>query len=205
MEENDSRKISEKSKLVYREMKKHNMDSDMIQMNMNYLLVNLAHLGMAQDESLNQNEIIQYIRENAFETNMARSSQQNFEKFMQEYGEYLSELRRNVSKGVLCNVEKEIKEHYQENITLKGLSQKYFINSAYLGQMFRKQYGISFKTYLNNYRIEKAAEYLLRTDDKIYLVAEKVGYHDLDYFINKFISVKGCTPTNYRKKSRGYL
>ena len=85
---------------------------------------------------------------------------------MQEYGEYLSELRRNVSKGVLCNVEKEIKEHYQENITLKGLSQKYFINSAYLGQMFRKQYGISFKTYLNNYRIEKAAEYLLRTDDK---------------------------------------
>ena len=55
------------------------MDSDMIQMNMNYLLVNLAHLGMAQDESLNQNEIIQYIRENAFETNMARSSQQNFE------------------------------------------------------------------------------------------------------------------------------
>lgn len=205
VEENDSRKISEKSKLVYREMKKHNMDSDMIQMNMNYLLVNLAHLGMAQDESLNQNEIIQYIRENAFETNMARSSQQNFEKFMQEYGEYLSKLRRNVSKGVLCNVEKEIKEHYQENITLKGLSQKYFINSAYLGQMFRKQYGISFKTYLNNYRIEKAAEYLLRTDDKIYLVAEKVGYHDLDYFINKFISVKGCTPTNYRKKSRGYL
>ena len=63
--------------------------------------------------------------------------------------------------------------------------------------MFRKQYGISFKEYLNNYRIEKAAEYLLHTDDKIYQIADKVGYKDLDYFINKFIAVKGCTPVSY--------
>ena len=56
--------------------------------------------------------------------------------------------------------------------------------------------------YLNNYRIERAAEILLRTDDKIYLVAEEVGYRDLDYFINRFIQSKGCTPTTYRKKTR---
>ncbi|MFR1368882.1 MAG: hypothetical protein ACLSA0_01475 [Eisenbergiella massiliensis] len=31
---------------------------------------------------------------------------------------------------------------------------------------------------------------------------EKVGYHDLDYFINKFIALKGCTPARFRKKSR---
>ena len=72
----------------------------------------------------------------------------------------------------------------------------------YLGQMFRKKYGVSFKEYLNNYRIERAAEILLRTDDKIYLVAEEVGYRDLDYFINRFIQSKGCTPTTYRKKTR---
>ncbi|MFR3723743.1 MAG: hypothetical protein ACLTWN_15660 [Blautia producta] len=33
-------------------------------------------------------------------------------------------------------------------------------------------------------------------------MADKVGYRDLDYFINKFIAVKGCTPTNYRKKAK---
>ena len=63
-------------------------------------------------------------------------------------------------------------------------------------------FGVSFKEYLNNYRIERAAEILLRTDDKIYLVAEEVGYRDLDYFINRFIQSKGCTPTTYRKKTR---
>ena len=44
---------------------------------------------------------------------------------------------------------------------------------------------------------------MLRTDEKIYFIGEKVGYKDLDYFINKFIAIKGCTPTNYRKKSKG--
>ena len=103
----------------------------------------------------NQDEIIQYIRSNVFENSTLRGGQENFCCFMQEYGEYLGELRKNTSHGVLGCVEKEIREHYQENITLKEFSKKYFVNSAYLGQMFRKQYGISFKEYLNNYRIEK--------------------------------------------------
>lgn len=200
VEENNAEKILEKGRVVYQELNQQNVDLEMTQMNMNYLLVNLAHLGLGQDESLNQDEIIQYIRSNVFENSALRGGQENFCRFMQEYGEYLGELRKNTSHGVLRCVEKEIREHYQENITLKEFSKKYFVNSAYLGQMFRKQYGISFKEYLNNYRIEKAAEYLLHTDDKIYQIADKVGYKDLDYFINKFIAVKGCTPTNYRKK-----
>lgn len=202
VEENDALKIQEKAGIVYCELNQKKMDLEMTQMNMNYLLVNLAYLGLAQDESLNQDEIIQYIRKNVFENSMLRGSRENFQKFMQEYGEYLSELRKHVSTGVLSSIEKEIKERYQENLTLKEFSKKYFVNSAYLGQIFRKQYGVSFKEYLNRCRVEKAAEYLLHTDDKIYQVADKVGYRDLDYFINKFIAIKGCTPTNFRKKAK---
>ena len=95
-----------------------------------------------------------------------------------------------------------IREHYAQNLTLKDLGLKYYINSAYLGQLFRKTYGVSFKDYLNNYRIEMAASLLLHTDLKNYEIMEKVGYHDLDYFINKFIAMKGCTPARFRKKSR---
>lgn len=64
-------------------------------------------------------------------------------------------------------VEKEIKENYAANLTLKGLSEKYYVNSAYLGQLFRKKYGLSFKDYLNNFRMEQAAGLLIRTDKKI--------------------------------------
>ena len=38
--------------------------------------------------------------------------------------------------------------------------------------------------------MERAADLLLHTDKKIVEIAEEVGYHDLDYFVNRFILVK---------------
>ena len=86
-----------------------------------------------------------------------------------------------------------------KNLTLKGMSQKYYVNSAYLGQLFKKKYGVSFREYLNNCRIDEAARLLTTTNDKIYAIARAVGYQDLDYFIERFIAAKGCTPSSYRK------
>lgn len=202
VEENDRQKTEAAVDEIYEEMNIAGMNKELIQMNMNYLLYRLVQLAIEQDASVNQDEILQYIRENAFETHMIRGSKNHFKQFVLEYADYLGQLRRNVSRGVLANVEEDIRKNFAQNITLKELSKKYFVNSAYLGQMFRKQYGVSFKEYLNRFRIEKATEILLRTDEKVYLVAEEVGYHDLDYFINRFIQIKGCTPTSYRKKAR---
>ena len=84
----------------------------------------------------------------------------------------------------------------------KELGKKHFVNSAYLGQLFHKKYNQSFKDYLNNVRIEKATLLLIHTDKKIYEIADSVGYRDLDYFINRFISMKGCTPARFRKQNR---
>ena len=87
-----------------------------------------------------------------------------------------------------------------KKLSLKYLSEKYYVNSAYLGQIFKKQYNISFKDYLNAYRIERAAELLKRSDEKIYKIAEKVGYSNTDYFISKFVQLKEKTPLQYRKQ-----
>lgn len=202
IEQNEDQQMTESATEIYREMNECGMDPELIKMNMNYLLLQLVHLAMEQDESINQEEILSYIRENAFDRKMIRGSVIHFIRFIRDYSDYLCQLRKKVSRGVLAEVEEEIKLHYAENLTLKDLSKKYYVNSAYLGQLFRKQYGISFKDYLNQYRIEKATEILIRTDDKVYNVAGEVGYRDLDYFINKFILAKGCTPTSYRKKMR---
>ena len=42
---------------------------------------------------------------------------------------------------------------------------------------------------------------LIESDQKIYQIAEAVGYKDVDYFVNRFIAVKGCTPAKFRKQS----
>ena len=111
------------------------------------------------------------------------------------------QLSSQTSRGILPEIEREIQERYAENLTLKELGKKYFVNSAYLGQLFHKKYNQSFRDYLNSVRIEKAAALLLHSDKKIYEIAESVGYRDLDYFINRFIASKGCTQARFRKQN----
>jgi len=199
IEQNDRSAIYKSVDEFYDEMSKAVFSEKMISMNTNYLLFQLLHLATRQDETVRQDEIMFYMNEHISETELSKGNRAYLRKFACEYAEYLVQLRQNVSFGVLAKVEKEICEHYAENLTLRELGQKYYVNSSYLGQIFRKQYGQSFKDYLSNYRVCKAAELLLKTDKKISQIAEEVGYLDTDYFVNKFIERKGCTPSKYRK------
>ena len=96
-------------------------------------------------------------------------------------------------------VEKEVRDNYATNITLKSLSEKYYVNSAYLGQLFRKKYGQSFKDYLNNYRMERAAELLRDSSLSVLGVAQSVGYGSASQFTAAFRRQYGMTPAKYRK------
>ena len=200
IEQNNHMEIRKAVEQFYEEMSQMGMNAERMNLNINYLLFQLIHLASEQDNDVNQEEILRLISESSFENGILRGSKAHMARFACEYGDYLSQLRKNVSRGVLGMVEKEIKENYAANLTLKGLSEKYYVNSAYLGQLFRKKYGLSFKDYLNNFRMEQAAGLLIRTDKKIVQIAEEVGYHDLDYFVNRFIQVKGCTPARFRKQ-----
>lgn len=184
------------------EMDKLDRTRETVTMNLNWLIFRLINLAAEQDESVNQDEVLSYISTSVSKEKIIRGSRSHMRKFACEYAEYLVQLRKNVSKGILTEIENEIKEHYAENLTLRELGQKYYINSSYLGQIFRKRYGQSFKNYLNSYRIKEAASQLIRTDKKISQVAEDVGYHDLNYFISRFIEQEGCTPSRYRKSVR---
>ncbi|MCR4566852.1 MAG: response regulator [Pseudobutyrivibrio sp.] len=183
----------------YEVMQKTGVTESTMNLNINYLLFQLIHLASELDSEVNQEEILRMISENTSEEGKSRGSKNHLCRMTYAYGEYLTQLRKNASKGVLGEIEEEVKKNYASNLTLKELSEKYFVNSAYLGQLFRKKYGCSFKDYLNNHRVEEAAKLLRKSDMKIYEVAEAVGYKDVDYFVNKFIDSKGCTPTKYKK------
>ena len=54
--------------------------------------------------------------------------------------------------------------------------------------------------------MEQAVELLLTTDDKTYVIAEKVGYADPNYFSYAFKKQYGMAPSKYRTgklKERG--
>lgn len=202
IEQNSRVEIIKSVDLFYQEMNSMGVTGEIMTLNINYMLFQLIHLATEGDGDINQEEILRIISESTFEEGIMRGSKAHLSRFACEYGDYLAQLRKNCARGVLGSIEKEIKEHYAENLTLKEFSEKYYVNSAYLGQLFRKQYNQSFKDYLNNYRMEQAAIRLVRTDEKIYQIAEAVGYHDLDYFVNRFILTKGCTPVKFRRQAR---
>lgn len=201
IEQNDHIQIRQKVDAFYDEMQNIGVTGETMNLNINYLLFQLIHLASEQDDDVNQEEILRLISENTFEEGIMRGSRTHLIRTTCEYGDYLAQLRQNVSRGVLGEVEKEIRKNFAKNLTLKELSERYFINSAYLGQLFRKKYGCSFKDYLNQLRMDEAAKLLLRTDQKIYQIAEAVGFKDVDYFVNRFIVVKGCTPAKFRKQA----
>lgn len=102
--------------------------------------------------------------------------------------------------GILEAVLGFINHHYDQDLKLKTLAQKFGYNSSYLGQIFSQKYGVSFNDYLHKVRIEKAMELLLYGDYKIYEIANLVGYANVDYFHIKFREHAGTTPAKYRKR-----
>ncbi|WP_276354394.1 response regulator [Cohnella caldifontis] len=92
-----------------------------------------------------------------------------------------------------------IHRRYQENLKLETLAEALGYNSSYLGKLFKSVTGESFNTYLDKVRIGKAME-LLEQGMKVYQVAERVGYSNVDYFHAKFRKYVGTSPTAYRKK-----
>lgn len=124
------------------------------------------------------------------------------EELIQSYEKaYFAKSRKgnDTVNNLLLQIEQEVNEHYMEELSLKTLSEKYFMNSAYLGQLFKKEYGVFFKDYLNSVRIKKAAKLLLQSNRKIYQIAKDVGYNNTDHFINTFTKEMGVTPSRYRK------
>ena len=201
VEQNDITEINRSVDVLYDETLDRGMSTDVFDLNLNYLLFRLIHLAVEQDESVDQEEVLSYISDNVYESGEIRGSRTHLKRFAISYAEYLVQLRKNVSRGILQEIEREIRANFADNLTLKDLSRKYYVNSSYLGQLFKKKYDQSFKDYLCSVRISEAASMLLKTDEKIPVIAEKVGYKDTDYFIQKFIELKGCTPAKYRRNS----
>lgn len=113
--------------------------------------------------------------------------------------------RRNTMKdlGTVGAVLKYIDENYADSdLRLNILANKYYMNTIYLGQIFKNKTGKSFNTYLLEYRIEKAKEYLRNTNCKIYSIAKMVGFSNSNYFATKFLEIVGETPTDYRENFR---
>ena len=106
IEQNNYIEIKKAIELFYQEMGNMGMNSETMTLNINYLLFRLIHLASEQDDDVNQQEILRLISESSFESGIMRGSKAHLASFACEYAEYLFQLRKNVSRGVLGMVDR---------------------------------------------------------------------------------------------------
>lgn len=93
--------------------------------------------------------------------------------------------------------------NYQRRVRLAELAETARMSVGQFCRFFKATTGKTPIEYLNGYRIGKAAALLADTDWKIHDVALEVGFDSLNHFIRTFRRHMRCTPSHYRRRSKG--
>lgn len=102
-------------------------------------------------------------------------------------------------------LEMYLNEHYKEKLTLKRISTDLQIGTTKLCAMSKKMSGGStLMRIISQRRVNEAKRLLVKSDESISAVAEKVGFTDYNYFTKIFKSVTGVSPSRYRREARGW-
>lgn len=205
IEEYRTEDIRSHAQAIFQFFLEERIEPGIVAIHLHYLAYSLLGL-VNTDETYDLNPDVEWMQSTFLQENYAMlSMEENIENLFQfsyKCAQKLKEQQKWNAMGVLAQVEAYITEHYMESISLKLLGEQFYMNSAYLGQIFKKHYAKSFSDYLNEIRIEEASRLLRRTDYRVYEIATMVGYRDSDYFINRFEKIRGETPAQYRKRAQ---
>lgn len=92
-----------------------------------------------------------------------------------------------------------VEKYFQSNISLQEISKVAAFSQYYFTRFFKENTGVTFVSYLNNFRITKAEWNLMEEKDSITEVSYKSGFNSVKTFNRVFKNFKGCAPMKYRK------
>ncbi len=95
-----------------------------------------------------------------------------------------------------------VREHYMEELTLQSLAKRLNYSLPYLSKKFKDETGVSFVTYLQNYRVMEGCRLLANSNRTFAEITEMVGYHDVKFFSDLIKRFTGLSPRNFRRKQR---
>ncbi|MBD2757761.1 AraC family transcriptional regulator [Spirosoma validum] len=93
-----------------------------------------------------------------------------------------------------------IEAHLFSQLTLDELAQQLNLSISSFKREFAKIYGDTPAKYIKTKKLEKAAQLLLASDQRITDIAYECGFNDLANFTKSFSTSYKCTPTDYRLK-----
>ncbi|MCU6709817.1 AraC family transcriptional regulator [Paenibacillus sp. J5C_2022] len=123
-----------------------------------------------------------------------------FDTLLSEAGR-LIRLKKEEHDPIVYFVSDYMEEHFKEEISLEGVAEKLNITGGYLSTYFKEKTGINFVDYVNEFRVKKAMDMLLKADLRIQDIAQEAGYLSLSSFNRAFKKFSGVTPSEYRRNN----
>ena len=110
--------------------------------------------------------------------------------------------RKTLLRERLLRVMGEARAYTQEGLSVAQLAAQLDTTEAQLRDTINQQLGYrNFNDFLHHYRIDEAAQRLLRQDLPILSIALDVGYASIGPFNRAFKQLKGVTPSDWRSRN----
>ncbi len=110
---------------------------------------------------------------------------------------------QNSSPGgtLVNNVREYIKNNFADaNLTNEKIATQFNYHPYHLSRIMKSVTGKTLHSYLLDYRVQMAKNFLITTNYPISIVAEKTGFISYSYFTSRFSQQTGISPKQYRKK-----
>jgi AraC family transcriptional regulator len=116
--------------------------------------------------------------------------------------------RRSAGERFLCaplwleQVTAQLRERFQENLSLEELAQSADVHAVHLARVFRKHNHCTVGEYVRRLRVEYASRRLSTSDAPLAEIAAAAGFADQSHFSRLFKRQTGISPSQFRAAFR---
>lgn len=123
-----------------------------------------------------------------------------FQEQMEVYHEYIYREVKGYSRIISDAVEYIYHSFRNPNLSLNDVAEYVHLSPGYLSSEFKKETGVTLKSYLTDVRIDTAKKMMDEGKYKIYEICSAVGYNSSQYFSQAFYKRTGMFPTEYSRQ-----
>lgn len=112
--------------------------------------------------------------------------------------------KETVLSEKFTEVSEYISQHYQEDLSVAELAEKFHMSYSHFAAIFKEYYGQTCKEMILTVRLQKAEDLLQFTDFDLTYISQETGFCDCSHFIKAFKQKYGVPPRKYRMKEKSF-
>ncbi|MCU6711150.1 helix-turn-helix domain-containing protein [Paenibacillus sp. J5C_2022] len=119
-------------------------------------------------------------------------------RFLQHKSALMGQIRHTSQKREVLAAQQYVECNMHRKIGMEEAAKHLSLSPSHFSRIFKKETDETFIEFVIRMKMERAAEYLLKTDKTVDAIADSLGYDNVSYFIKLFKGYSGMPPLAYR-------